>query len=404
MKVLFAVPYIYNREYKEFTRNSTGLGIILTEIFTQVSKNNDAYLISNVLTQGHGNILPHTIWNVLRHMRWKDLVQGIQWALRYKQSIPGRLRYLYYCLNKGYIRHTIQKLQPDVVHIHGVGLPCKLYVEVCQELSKKYVITLHGLIGLSDSVRTPKWNKACEKEILIECEEQNVPVTVISSGIKSRIEQHYLGTSSRSITVVPNGTNVEPRNNTQGTDLRKAYHIPEDAMIAVCVGSIYGNKNQIQIVEAMPLVHQKANKDLYVIFCGNDCTNGAVQKRIDELGLTDHAIMLGYVPYEQMSNMYAQADFNILASISEGFGMGIIEAFVYGLPSVTFADLDAIPDLYHEKTMLLCQDRSTEALADAIVQTMDSTWDPNAIMEHSKKFSLEQMAKNYQKVYMNAVQ
>ena len=252
---------------------------------------------------------------------------------------------------------------------------------------------------LANSVKASKENKNYEKEVLLKCEKQNIPVTVISTGIKNRIEQYYLGAPSRSITVVTNGTNVEPRSCTQFTNLRTAYHIPEDAMIAVCVGSIYGNKNQIQIVEAMPLVHKQTNKDLYVFFCGKDCTNGAVQKRINELGLTDHAIMMGFVPREEMSNMYAQADFNILASISEGFGMGIIEAFVYGLPSVTFADLDAIPDLYHEKAMMLCQDRSTEALADAICETMTKTWDKNEIMEYSKKFSLEQMAKNYQKVY-----
>ena len=399
MKVLFAVPYIYDKNYKEFTNNSTGLGIILTEIYAQVAKSNDAYLISHVLTKGHGNILRHTLWSIFRHLCWKDLAQGIQWACKYKQKLFGRIRYLYYCINKGYIRYAIRKLQPDVVHIHGVGLPCKLYVEVCQELDIKYVVTLHGLIGLSESVRTPQWNKDHEKELLLECEKHNVPVTVISTGIKERIEKHYLGAPSRSITVVPNGTNVKPTNSLPETDIRKVYHIPENAKIAVSVGSVYGNKNQIQIVEAMPLVRQNAKKDLYVFFCGKDCTNGAVQRRIEELDLTDHVFMLGFVPREQMGSMYAQADFNILASINEGFGLGIIEAFVYGLPSVTFADLDAIPDLYDEKAMLLCQDRSTEALADTMCQALGKAWNKKEIMEHSKKFSLEQVAKNYQLVY-----
>ncbi len=399
MKVLFVAPYIYNPKYEEFTRNSTGFGIILNEIFAQVSKNNDAYLITHVLTKGHENILPHTLWDVLRYIRWKDLVQSIQRTLRCKQSIMGRVRCLYYSLNKGYIRHTIKKMQPDVVHIHGVGLHCKLCIEVCQELSKKYAITLHGLIGLSDSIAVPKRDKDYEKEVLIECEKQNIPVTVISTGIKNRIEQNYLGAPSRNIAVVLNGTDVEQKCSNQQTDLRTAYHIPNDATIAVSVGTVNYNKNQMQIVEAMALIRKNTDKDLYLFLCGRDLTDGAIQKRIDELGLSDRIFVLGYVPHEQMGNMYAQADFNILASIDEGFGLGIIEAFVYGLPSVTFADLDAIPDLYHEKAMLLCQDRSTEALADTICQAMGKAWNAEEIMEYSKKFSLEQMAKNYQKVY-----
>lgn len=403
MKVLLTVPYIYDKKYKEFTKTATGFGMIMTQIYEQVAKNNDAYLISHVLTKGHGNILPHTLGSMLRHMQWNDLAQGIRWALKYKQGIFGRLKYLYFCINKGYVRHTIQQLQPDIVHINGVTIRNKPYIEVCEELGIKFVITLHGLIGLDASVKTPKWNKDYEKEVLLDCEKRNIPVTVISAGIKNRIEKNYLGAPSRCITVVPNGTNVEPEAGIPGTDLRKTYHIPDDAGIAISVGNICDNKNQMQTVDAMPLVCQNSDKDLYMFFCGRDCTDGAVQKRIDELGLTDRIFLLGFVPHEQLGNLYAQADFNILSSVNEGFGLSVIEAFVYGLPSVTFADLDAIPDLYDERAMLLCKDRSTEALADAILRTMDTEWNKDEIKEYSKKFSLEQMAKNYQQVFENAL-
>lgn len=399
MKILLAVPYIYDKQYKEFTKNPTGIGILLTQIYEHISRDNEAYLISHVLTKGHGTILPHTVGDVLCHMRWKDLIQGIRWALKYKQGISGRLKYLYCCVNKGYVRHTIRQLQPDIVHIHSGGLRNKPYIEVCEELGVKYVITLHGMIGLDNSVKVPKWNKAHEKDLLLECERRNVPVTVISTGMKARIEKHYLNEQSHSITVVPNGTAVTPRKGAPGTDIRKVYGIPDNATVAVSVGNLCERKNQIQIVEAMPLIRKKSGKDLYLFLCGRDCSGGAVQKRIDELGLADRVFALGLVPYEQMGNMYAQADFNILASIDEGFGLGMIEAFVYGLPSVTFADLDAIPDIYDESAMLLCKDRSTEVLAEAICRTMDTAWNKNEIMEYSKKFSLEQMAKNYQQVY-----
>ena len=399
MKVLFAVPYIYDKRYKEFTKNPTGLGILLTQIYEHVAKANNAYLISHVLTEGRGNILPHTIGSVIRHMRWKDLIQGVRWAITYPQGVAGRLRYMYFCINKGYVRHTIRQLQPDVVHINGVGLQCQPYIEACKELGVKYVVTLHGLKGLDDSVKTPKWNKKNEKKVILECEEQGIPMTVISTGIKNRIEKHYLGGRSHCVNVVTNGTNVESATVNTETDLRKTYHIPADAMIAVSVGTVSENKNQIQIVEALSLICQNTDKDLYVFLCGTDRTGGAVQRRIDELGLTEHVFLLGYVPYEQMGSMYAQVDFNILASINEGFGLGIIEAFVYGLPTVTFADLDAIPDLYDEKAMQLCESRDTEAFAETIAKAMDKEWDAEYIRAYSKEFSLEKMAENYVRVY-----
>ena len=402
MKILLAASYIYDKRYPEFTRNSTGFGILIKQILDYVSKNNEIYLVSHVLTKGHEHILPHTLGKVLLHAKPKDLFQGIKWALKYKQSLKMRLKYIYYCLNKGFVRHTIKKMKPDLVHVHGAGLPTKTVIEVCEELGVKYALTLHGLIGLDDSVKTPKWNKDHEREVLLACEKKNVPVTVISTGIKNRIEERYLGAESHSITVVPNGTDVELRTVEKRVyDLRRDYHIPESGHIAVAVGTIKENKNQMQIVEAMAMASRE--KDLYVFLCGMDQTNGKVQERINELGLQNRVFVLGFVPYEHISDIYEQADYTVLASINEGFGISIIEGFVHGLPNLTFANLDAVPDLFDPKAMLLCESRDTEAFAAAMGRMLDEQWDPAWIKEYSKQFSLEKMAENYQRVYEKAV-
>ena len=404
MKVLFAVPYIYDKQYPEFTKNSTGFGILMAQIYGFVGKKCNAYLISHVLTKGYGNILRHTLGDVICHIRWRDLMQGICWAIKYNQPLSGRLRYLYYCINKGYVRHTIQRLRPDIVHINGVGLQSKPYIEVCKELGVEYAVTLHGLIGLNDSVKTPKWNKEHEKEVLLECEKNQIPVTVISTGMKKRIEEHYLKSESQMINVVTNGTNVEAHEGSPYADLRETYRIPETGRIAVSVGNISLRKNQIQIVEAVDVLLKRGCSDLYVFLCGAEFDGGAVKRRITELGLEDRIIPLGFVPYEQMAGVFHQAEMTILASIDEGFGLSIIEGFVHGLPAVTFADLDAVPDLYHEKAMVLSKDRSTEGLASAIDQALKTSWDSEWIRGYSKQFSLEEMAKKYCAVYQSAVE
>lgn len=399
MKVLFAVPYIFNKQYPEFTRNGTGFGIFVNQIFECVGKEHEAYLVSQVLTKGHGNILPHTLMNVFCHLHVKDVIQGIRWALRYKQSFGGRLRYFFSCINKGYLRYIIKKINPDVVHIHGVGMRSENSIEVCRELKVKYVITLHGLIGLSDSVKAAAWDKEHEKTVLLECEKNGVPVTVISTGIKNRIEEHYLKGKSEMISVVTNATCVEPKESVPYGNLRELYHIPETGRIAVSVGNISFNKNQLQIVEAMDVLLKKGNSDLYVFLCGAERDGGVVKARIKELGLEDRVIMLGFVSYEQMGDIFRQGETTVLASMEEGFGLSIIEGYVHGLPAVTFADLDAVPDLYHEKAMVLCKDRSTEALADAMVQAFNTSWDAKWIQAYSKQYSLEEMEKKYCAVY-----
>ena len=404
MRVLILAPYVFDKRFSEFTKNRTGFGIMVNDIFHAISQESEAYLLSYVLTKGHGNILPHTLWSILRNINFKDVMQAIKWALRYKQSLTGRIRYAFYCINKGMVRKTIKKLQPDIVHIHSVNFQTKTFIEVCEELETPYIVTLHGLIGFDEELNAPLWEKEYKAELLLHCAKQNIPVTVISTGIKKRIENSYTKKECSNIVVVSNATTLKV--DTQvviNRNLREEFSIPPNAKIAISVGSIYPNKNQMQIVEAVSLLPYDQRKNLYVFFCGVDWTNGAIQQRIDALGLQSNVIILGFVPHQELCEIYTQADLNILASINEGFGLSIVESFVNGLPTVTFSDLDAIPDLYDVNAMLLCEDRSTETLADRISKAIHTDWDKNAIKEHGKKFSIDAMAKKYIQVYHSSI-
>ena len=92
-----------------------------------------------------------------------------------------------------------------------------------------------------------------------------------------------------------------------------------------------------------------------------------------------------------------------MSSISEGFGLSIIEGFVYGKPTVAFADLAAVPDLYHEKAMVLVKERSDIALANGMLKVMNNNWDATWITKYAENFSFEVMAKRYLNVYQKIV-
>lgn len=113
--------------------------------------------------------------------------------------------------------------------------------------------------------------------------------------------------------------------------------------------------------------------------------------------------MTGFLPFEDIINYYNEADLLILASIEEGFGLSLIEGFVYGVPSVTFSDLDAVPDVYDERAMMLCHERTDKALAATIELALEKNWDKEWIKGYSKKFSLESMRDKYLDVYREVI-
>ncbi len=407
MKVLIATSYLYNANWPEFTRNKTGFGIMLNGIVHSISEYTDVQFISFVITPGRGGLITKHNWsNVIKDLQWKDIVKGIKSSFQYSQSIGRRIRSIYYNVNKGFVRKIIKEFQPDIVHIHGIGYRFLPYIEVCEELSVPYIVTLHGLIGWDDSVSAPQRDKEFEKEFLIRADKESIPVTVISTGMKKRIEEYYLYHEANNIYVVCNGTRIPYKeemvnqSTTEVIDLRKQFHMQPKEKIVVAIGSVYENKNQIQIVRALATgaIHIPCK----VFICGMVSPNSLVQQEIDKNGLQDTIHLLGFVPQHLIANILEQADLNIIASKNEGFGLSIIEAYAHGVPTVTFSDLDAVPDLYNPDTMIKVDSREDIALAGAVEEALKRNWDSELIKNYAKQFSLDHMAKEYVKVYENA--
>lgn len=399
MKVIVAAPYIYKKDWPEFTRNKTGFGIMVNDIFESISEYVDAYLISIVITKGHENVLKHTWFDVFIHAKLKDWIKGFKYLFEYKQSLFNRIKYFYYALNSGAVRYSIRTFKPDVVHIHGLGMQTKPFIDVCEEEKIPYIVTLHGLIGLDQSVRAPLWDNDMERTFLIDSEKRNIPVTVISSGMKRRIEEEYLHHEASNISVICNGIRISNEKNSislNSLDLRKKYGLTNEKIV-VAIGSICERKNQVQIVRA--LATGLVSIPCHVFLCGVDKTNGCVQKVIEETGLSNCVHLLGFLTKEKIHQILSQADLNVVASKDEGFGLSIIEAATHGVPTVTFSDLDAVPDLYDENTMICISSRDDETLAKGIKNGLLKNWDKHRLYEVAKMFSLDKMAEKYTEQY-----
>ena len=402
MKIMILAPYIYDKDMPKFSINKTGFGIMVNNIVKSVAETEEVELLTRVISNGDEK--HNGKYKLLRHT-WKQIIMSANlgdWCKTIKVfwtasgCFKDRLRKTFYCLDRGYVRKSIKKSKPDIVHIHGIGSITKSYIEICEELEQKYMVTLHGLIGLNDSVKVSEEERTIEKDFLKYADEKNILVSVISTGMKKRIEENYLNHHSDNIVVITNGTHIPATHEIRNIqDLRTNYNLPDSCKICVVIGSIMERKNQMQIVEAFAKLDEDVRENCAIFMCGRDMMNGAVEKRISELGCQSRIFMLGFVMHNDIEKILEVADLNIVASLDEGIGLSIIEAYAYGVPTVTFADLDAIPDLYNEDSMLLVKNRNTEALSQGINDALKVEWDRAKIISYSKTFSMENMAESY---------
>lgn len=395
MKVIIATPYIYKSEWPEFTRNRTGFGIMVKDIFDSISEDVDAYLITQAITKGHGRVLKHTLNDVFKYAWLRDWIRGFKFFFCYKQGFKKRLKYFYYALNAGSFRNVLNSIKPDIVHIHGIGMQIKPFIDVCEEQTIPYIVTLHGLIGLDDTIHTSPWDKQLEKTFLIEAEKKGTPVTVISTGMKQRIESNYIHHEAKNIEVINNGTRL-PYNEDNicktNINLRIQYNLQNEKIIVVC-GPICERKNQVQIVKAISTGLIKTPCQFF--FCGADETNGIVEKAIRDEGLSDKIHILGFLSPDLEDNIMEQADLIVTASRDEGLGLSIIRSFLHGIPTVAFSDIDVIDDLFNECSMIGIKERSDKALALGIEEGLQKDWKRTAIKKVGNSYSLEDIKNTY---------
>lgn len=405
MKILMLTPYVYRREIPTFSNNKSGFGMMVNDIaFHVANSGEEVEMITNAFTEeinvGY-RIVKHSKIDFLRSLRIRGLLKYLKQNNVRIRRFSRFARQAYYYMNSGFIRKYIKKTMPDVVHIHGMGALGNVYLDFCRSLGVPCCVTAHGLLE-NDANVSPVGRQA-EIALFSRLERENVPVSVISTGIKRRLTEGYYGlSSSDNVVVINNATEIKEEAITENTT-REELGIPKDAYMLLCVGSLLRQKGQIQLLRAYATMSAAMKEKTYLVFAGSIHSNYPVEEEVERLGIKDHVRLLGFVDHSKLPYYYSSADAVALASIDEGFGISLIEGMVYGLPFVTFADLDAVADVYTPECGVLCEERTDEALGMAVEKVLCSTWDHEHIKQLSQRFSYEQMAANYVDFYRNIV-
>ena len=171
--------------------------------------------------------------------------------------------------------------------------------------------------------------------------------------------------------------------------------IDEETFVFLCVSSITKNKNQVQIIRAYDLIKVERNIKAALVFVGDGPDSDSLITAINNSPNKKSIHYVGRIPHDDMQYYYSIANCIVNASKEEGFGLPIIEAMAFGVPTVIFDDLDAVEDLYNEHCMIKVSKRTDEELSNAMKNAIDKSWNKAQIIEISKSFTVYQMARNY---------
>ena len=169
----------------------------------------------------------------------------------------------------------------------------------------------------------------------------------------------------------------------QKAALREEYGLPNDAVVMLYCGRLSSEKGIMELLEAYQMVsHPK--KSLVIVGDGQlreRMTAFAEYHRIDSIHF------MGFKRRDEIGKLYALADFLVLPSRKETWGIVINEALCFALPVIVSDQVGAAVDLVtSEENGLVFPAGDVTALADRIFRMIDLTSEERRKMgDESKK-------------------
>lgn len=226
-------------------------------------------------------------------------------------------------------------------------------------------------------------------------------IVVISDSLKQIfIDKGY---PHNHLEVIYNGAPVQRYssiNENKINDLRSRFKIKPDDIV---VGCISRPKKQDQLIRALKLLPESYK----VLFAGIE--QSFLDPLVKELGLTNEIIYAGNVDPAEVLNYYKLLTVNVLPSITDGFGLVLIEAMACGIP-VIGTDFGGIRDvIQHEVSGLLFQNGDYKELAAAIRRCIDDKELRARLIKNGTKrafedFSIEKTVDNYEKFFNRLIE
>jgi glycosyltransferase involved in cell wall biosynthesis len=240
------------------------------------------------------------------------------------------------------LRRAVREFGPDVVHAHGAKaallsllLPLPSGVPV--------VVTLHNV-----------WRGGRLTSLLRRALRRATAVICVSEAVRSALLHH--GISIERAPVIPNGVSLPPPIERE----------VRDRVTVAFIGRLTREKGIDLLIEAWDaLIAEKrlnAPGTLRLVIAGDGPLRRVVEQWVDRTG--SQALYLGYV--EDVNPVYADADFVVIPSRSEGQSLTALEAMSHGLPVIA-ASVGGLREVVLDNvTGLLIPPESPRALADTI--------------------------------------
>ncbi len=148
------------------------------------------------------------------------------------------------------------------------------------------------------------------------------------------------------------------------------YDIPKDKKYILFLGTIEPIKNITRLFEAFKIFKDQCVKDsgkcnYKLVMAGkNGWLSQEYRQIAKDLEIAKDIIFTGYVIGDELVPLFKGADFFVMPSLYEGFGMTVLEAFATGTPAIV-SNVSSIPEVAGDAAIMV-NPMKTEEIVEAM--------------------------------------
>ena len=257
------------------------------------------------------------------------------------------------------------------------------------------VVTIHDLVWMYYP-RTMKLRSWLVNSILIPMALRQSDLTLsVSKSTKKDLVREFNIVSSK-IELIPNGCKANKSFCNTLNNIKNPY--------CLFVGTIEPRKNLTNLLLAYARLKDEDKSKLIIV--GDKGWGGIrLTNLISELDLDRYVEFKGYVSEHQLAGLYANAQFLVMPSLYEGFGLPLVEAMSYGTPVLT-ANNSSMPEVAGNAGLLV-DALDIESIADGLQEMITNNELRERLAKNAKlnaaRYSWDESAKKLITVFEKAI-
>lgn len=235
----------------------------------------------------------------------------------------------------------------SVIHTHTLGRIGGIGLTLARRKRLPFVLTIHGgVYDLPEALRRSfatspaggwEWGKPFgllfrARQVLQEAD------AILTCNVREAelIRERH---PDRRVIVQPHGVPASVYATDHRAAALDAFPALRGRDVVLSLGRIDAVKNQRWVVEQLPELRQRHPNVLLVLAgaCTDEVYGAELDRRIEELGLTPHVLITGKLPPAdpRLIGLLQVARVAMLQSVSETFGLVILEAWAAGTPAIS---------------------------------------------------------------------